>query len=194
MTIGICGASSTIAQQFMKLMPHDEEVIGARPDTMDLMLDRYLICTGYLAGNGIWEITDAEATETFMVNFVTISKFLDKLFAINARARVVVIGSESGISGSYDACYAGAKAALHLYVETKQLPCPDQMLVALAPHIVLDSGMTRRRPDLAETIERGKQTRLGRWLTAKEVAAEAVHLLYHASPSLSGQIIRMRAD
>jgi NAD(P)-dependent dehydrogenase (short-subunit alcohol dehydrogenase family) len=88
--------------------------------------------------------------------------------------------------------YAGAKAALHLYVERKQLSSADQQLVAIAPTVIWDSGMTQRRPDLRELAARGEATRLGRWLKAREVAEQARQVLCGASPFLSNTIIRMR--
>lgn len=190
MTVGICGASSTIAQAFTAMT--DEPILPARPFDMDEMLPRYLICTGYLAGETLNDLTDEQAAQTWGLNFLLITQFLDRLFKINSIARVVVIGSESAFKGSHDMAYACSKAALHSYVENKQLPCPDQMLVALAPHIIIDSGMTARRDDFNELAERGRQNRTRRWLSAAEVAKEAHHLIYGASVSLSGQVIRMR--
>lgn len=192
MTVGITGARSTIAQAFINMV--GEDVYASTIHAMRLDLPRYLICTGFLAGKRLADQKQQTLDQTWRLNFTDVARFCDRLFDRNVGARVVVIGSESGINGSYDMAYAGAKAALHRYVETKCLDHPDQMLIALAPHVIWDSGMTQRRDDLSDLEERGKANRLGRWLTAREVAAEAVHLLYKASPSLSGQVIRMRSS
>ena len=189
--IGIAGHKTTIAEAFCKLLPRDEEVVRERLADMPLDLDRYLICAGYLAGKRIDEIWAAEADKTWQANFVQPASFMECLFRANPNARVCVIGSESGFAGSYDMAYAGAKAALHLYVETKRLDHPGQQLICLAPTVIEDSGMTQRRQDLAACKARGAATRHGRWLSASEVAVQAYQALYVASPFLSKTIIRM---
>lgn len=195
MTLGIAGSRSAIAQEAVKMLPEGEEVWFGNGLSIDLTeCDRYLFCTGYLAGKSIIDLPPSESRDTFQKNFLTVARACDFIIEEYDHARIVVLGSESGFSGSYDGTYGAMKAALHHYVTTKKLRTKDQMLVALAPHIIEDTAMTQRRVDLPELLERGKATRLGRWLTAREVAAEAIHLLYHASPSLSGQVIRMRAD
>ena len=193
MKIGIAGSTSTIALEFCGLLSDQHGVFAATLAGLPLDLDRYLICTGYLAGRSLEEISPVEAAQTWHLNFLSVARFCDRVFEANRTARICVMGSESGFAGSYDMAYAGAKAALHLYVERKALG-PEQMLVALAPHIIWDSGMTQRRGTISlEPLEaRGRENRLGRWLNAREVAVEAHHLLFGASLAMSGQVIRMR--
>jgi NAD(P)-dependent dehydrogenase (short-subunit alcohol dehydrogenase family) len=82
--------------------------------------------------------------------------FCDRLFAHNPRPRMCLIGSESGFAGSFDMAYAGAKAALHLYVETKRLSSARiSSWSAIAPTIIWDTDMTQTRPDLASAGARG---------------------------------------
>lgn len=194
MTLAISGARSAIAAAAELHAPPLEPVIIRALEDLTLEHDRYLLCTGYLAGFALSEISDADATRTWELNYLRVAQFCDDVLAVNSRARICVIGSESAFRGSHDMAYAGAKAALHRYVETKAPLRSDQMLVAIAPHIIWDSGMTQRRGDLATLAARGSRSRLGRWLSATEVALEALHLLYDASPALSGQVIRMRAE
>lgn len=192
MSLGVIGASSTIARSVARDCRPDVSIYSARYGAMPLNLDRYLICAGFLAGKSVEEISVEDAAETFRVNFIEPARFCTRVFAANPKARICLIGSESGFKGSYDMAYAGAKAALHLFIETHQLASPDQMLVGIAPHIIWDSGMTQRRVDRIELEARGAMNRMGRWLNPKEVAEIAVHLLFHASPSISGSVIRMR--
>lgn len=187
--IGITGSSSSIAQKFIENYC-EENVITAR-NAFDLPLDcdEYLLCAGVLYGKKLNELSDFELDETIRVNFINVVKFCDKVFACNDKAKVCIIGSESGIKGSYDMAYAGAKAALHLYVETKQLQTKDQHLVCVSPTIIADSGMTERRKDLKAVLERGDHRRLGRWLTATEVARVADFAL--SEMALSNTVIRV---
>ncbi|TAK83393.1 MAG: SDR family oxidoreductase [Aquabacterium sp.] len=178
-----------IGYEFMKLEP---ESCLAHLHSTPINVDRYLICTGYLAGKSIDEIRSDHLAETFSRNFAEIARFCDKVFAIRPEARVCIIGSESGFAGSYDMAYAGAKAAIHLYIETKRLKYAEQMIVGIAPGIIWDSNMTQSRDDRELLSDVSDHNRLGRWISAKEVAELAHYLLMEASPAVSGQIIRMR--
>lgn len=189
--VAVTGAKTTIAQAFIDRLPEGETVQRRRIADLGVTAHRYLICTGFLAGKKVGDLSPEEQALTWDLNFAAIARALDLLFAVNQQARVVVIGSESGFSGSYDMAYAGAKAAMHRYIESKPIG-GQQMLVGLAPHIILDSAMTQRRDDLERLEQRAEANRLGRWLNPIEVAREARHLLYEASLSLSGQVIRMR--
>lgn len=194
MKIGIAGATSNIARNFCQLLPDDVEPHCDRLASLPGDLDRYLICTGYLAGKDLARITVEEANLTFHRNFIEPARFCDRVLAANPQARICLIGSESGFKGSFDMAYAGAKAALHLYVETKRLEHPGQQLVAVSPTIIWDTAMTQARLDLEATKRRGAATRHRRWLMAGEVAAQAYNCLFIASPFLSNTIIRLRGE
>lgn len=176
------------------MLPAGAEPLCDRLSEMPPGLERYLICTGYLAGKRLGEISREEADLTWRRNFLDVARFCDLAFCANPKARICLIGSESGYRGSFDMAYAGAKAALHLYVETKRLGSPDQQLVAIAPTIVADTAMTRRRQDHEALEARAQATRHGRWLEAREVAAQAYQALFIATPFLSNTIIRLRGE
>lgn len=189
--LGITGYRSAISKALIELLPEGEDVEHAAPDFLPLTCDRYFLASGYLAGRSLETISDKDTVETWRANFYDIARLCDKIIARNARARICVIGSESGISGSFDGAYAGAKAALHQYVENKRLEHPGQQLVAIAPTIIWDSGMTQRRPDLDRVAERGRARRLGRWLAASEVAALAHFLLYVDRGYVTNTVVRI---
>jgi NAD(P)-dependent dehydrogenase (short-subunit alcohol dehydrogenase family) len=189
--VGIGGARSTIAREFIKLLPDGAEPYCDRLNELPLDCDRYLVCTGFLAGKAVSCISPEEAEATFRINFLDPARFCDRLLLHNPRARVCLIGSESGFAGSFDMAYAAAKAGLHLYVETKRLDHPEQQLVALAPTIIADSDMTQRRTDQNALAARAAATRHRRWLSAAEVAAQAYQALFIASPFLSNTVLRL---
>lgn len=193
MKIGIAGARSTIAREFIKLLPTGAEPYCDRLNELPFDCDRYLICTGFLAGKAVSCLAPEEAEATFRINFVDPARFCDRLFLQNKAARVCLIGSESGFAGSFDMAYAGAKAALHLYVETKRLEHPDAQLVVIAPTVILDSEMTQRRTDITAVERRFAATRYRRPLWAREVAAQAYQALFIATPFLSNTVIRLGA-
>lgn len=187
--LGITGCSSKIAQAFLGLERNGLNFKSARLEHLPLDCDEYLICSGVLHGLSITAIEDAAIDETFRVNYTDVARFCDALFGVNPFARVCIIGSESGVNGSYDMAYAGAKAALHLYVESKRLRTKQQHLVCVSPTIIEDAGMTTRRRDKADVAVRGKNRRLERWVESEEVARVARFALNE--PTLSNTIIHM---
>lgn len=189
--LGITGAKSTTAQALIELARSHDMIHRASILDMPIDLNRYFIATGYLKGKQLAGLSVGCSFMTWNLNYAAVGALCDRIIAVNDDARIVVMGSESGFAGSYDMAYAGAKAALHLYIETKRLRTPDQLLVALAPHIIADSGMTERRSDYAETMQRGAGTRIGRWITAAEVAKVAHWCLYEAPVFISNSIIRL---
>lgn len=191
--IGVAGATSTIAREFCKLLNDGWMPVCDRLNELLPGLERYLICTGFLAGRSVRELSPEEADLTWRRNYIDVVRFCDLAFTANPAARICVLGSLSGIRGSYDMAYAGAKAALHLYVRTKQLRA-SQQIVALAPGIVMDTHMTQSRKDLEAVMARAGATRRGRYLKAAEVAAQAYNALFVDSGFLSNAVIELGAE
>lgn len=107
---------------------------------------RYVLAAGVLHGRLVSELTADEIRETLAVNLVSVVRICETVLKRDPKARICVIGSQSGSRWSFDALYALAKGAAHRYVEQRQTRCCQQ-LVAVAPPIIADSGMTMRRHD-----------------------------------------------
>ena len=177
------GYGSSIVQSMVDLVDDSgskikhQSISSARdPWHLDMHADRYVFCGGYLAGKSVGNITQEEITETVNANFANLVSYCDELFKCNSKARVCIVGSMSGYNGSFDMAYAMAKAGVHLYAEHKKIS-KYQHLVAVAPTIIGDAGMTLRRMDHADVEIRAKKRRLGRWLTSKEVAVATLFAL-----------------
>lgn len=190
MSVAIAGAGSAIAKAFEELIP-DERVVRARAPELPVTADRYLFCAGFLRGERIEAQGDPELDLAWRVNFAEAAQACERILAANPEARICIIGSESGIKGSFDMAYAGAKAALHLYVERRKLEHPGQQLVAISPGIVADAGMTTRRADVENLRKREAAHPKRRFVTSAEVAELAHFLLYRDRGYLSGTVIRM---
>lgn len=190
--IAIRGAKSAIAQELTKLLPRCESLaVVAREDEPPLDAGRYLFCAGLLQAKRIAEQDCNEVGDSFLVNAGDVIRDCDRIITSNPKARICIIGSESGFSWSFDGAYAAAKAAVHRYVETKRLTDARQQLVCVAPSIIGDAGMTLRRHDRL-VLERKKAGHpKGRFLRAFEVARLVHHVLYVDEGYLSGVVIRM---
>lgn len=191
--IAVRGSGSAIVKVLREMLAVDKEMVVEvdRNAEMPLDADRYLFCAGVLRQKPIADQDHAEIAESFFVNAAYVIQDCDRLIARNDKARICVIGSESGFSWSYDGAYAAAKAALHRYVETKRLRTPAQQLIGIAPTIIRDARMTLARKDLADLDRRAAAHPKGRFLWAKEVARLVNFVLYEDDGFLSGTVLRM---
>lgn len=174
------------------MVPVGEEVIPVdRLKDMPLNCDRYLFCAGIIRPKPRSQQSTREIEESLAVNLWRVTDDIERIMSGNVRARVCVIGSESGFAGSYDDTYAMAKTAIHRYVETKRLKSPHQQLICIAPSIIQDCGMTERRDDTTNLLQRRALHPKQRFLKAVEVARLVHFVLYVDLGYLSGVTLRM---
>lgn len=114
----------------------------------------FVLAAGVLHGKRILELSGAQIIECLAVNTINVIRLCEHILEQRDDAAICVVGSESGWKGSYDQLYAASKAAVHAYVKTRHVSGRYQQLVALAPPIIIDAGMTTRRPDF-EQIKAG---------------------------------------
>lgn len=153
--------------------------------------DRFVFAQGVLHPKPISRQTSSEISDSLAINLVSVVQLCESVLSSNDRARICVIGSESGIKGSYDTTYALGKAALHRYVETKRLRTSQQQLVCVAPSIIWDSGMTQARGDLAELEDRKAELPKQRYLSSMEVARLVHFLLYVDGGYITNTVIQI---
>lgn len=191
--IVITGWRSRIAEEFRAMLPPGEFAKrGVATDSVfDLWADRYLFCQGLLRPKQMADQSAAEIAQGVLVNLTSIVKACDGIIAENDRARICVIGSESGYRGSFDGVYADAKRALHDYIESKRLRTVHQQLVGISPWIIGDAQMTTLRTDVDNLDCRRESHPKRRFLKSREVAAMAKFLLYGETDYVTGTIIRM---
>lgn len=205
MTLIVTGARTTIVQELTKLLPEGEDVLRLGADLNNLELSklrasvpdndingtrRYLFASGLLRAKNIGDQTGKEIVESLAVNLISIVQLCEYILQTQSDARICVVGSESGIRGSFDTTYALAKAALHSYIQWRKIS-ENQQLVCIIPGMVADSGMTTRRKDQNQVGIRARNHPRGRLLMAKEVAQAIYWLLYVDKGYISNSIIDM---
>lgn len=190
--IAITGRRTTIAEELIRILPPGEVAtfFSAVTKQAPPRADRYLFAAGLLRSLTAEEQSMEQAQEGMEVNLHSVTRAIDRIVETNTQARICVIGSESGFTGSHDGIYAEAKRLLHRYVETKALRSPAQQLVCIAPTIIRDAGMTTRRKDLPEVDNRAARHPKTRWLSSAEVASFVHFVLYQDVGYLSGVVIR----
>lgn len=193
MSIAIRGMGSAIAQRLKDdVLPAGETIIEVERDEFPpVNVERYLFSQGLLRDAKITAQSEADLTEGFFVNAAYIIKACDHILKENPKARICIIGSESANTWSHDGVYAASKAALQTYVQAKPLRSPDQQLVAIAPSVIADTAMHRRRADNERLAARLDRHPKKRFLQAIEVARLVHFLLYVDGGYISGTSVRM---
>jgi NADP-dependent 3-hydroxy acid dehydrogenase YdfG len=132
--------------------------------------DYFIFNIGLLYSNKISEQTLNEITSSFKVNLLYIVLCCEYLIEKNNKAKIFILGSESGKKGSYDTSYFLSKAAMRAYVNEKKIKYPNQQIVLFSPSVIEDSGMTLRRTDLNNVYLNKKNHPKNRLLKSIEVA------------------------
>jgi NAD(P)-dependent dehydrogenase (short-subunit alcohol dehydrogenase family) len=189
--LAVTGRSTTIVQALAGMV--DDELVRIDADLSQVgaefaipTAERFVLAAGVLVGKPTIEQSPDEIMTGIAVNLVNVIRLCDRILATNKEARICVVGSESGFRGSYDGTYAVAKAAVHRYVEMKALR-NGQQLVAVAPHIILNSGMTRARKDYDDFSAEQRQA----FITPREVAECIKFLLWSERAWINNSVIRM---
>lgn len=133
--------------------------------------DRFVLAAGVLYPKRILELESKAIAESINVNLVNVVRLTETILRTRPRGRVVIIGSVSAREGSFDECYAIAKAGVHAYTAFR-LVQPPQLLYCVAPTIVSDAGMTLRRADYPGVLRRRPT------VTSAEVARAIADALY----------------
>lgn len=183
------GASTSICRELKPTFPPQIEVIPLSSKDYDLSdldnipvdlirsCDYFVLAHGVLSSCQYKQMKEEEIVKSLKINLLSTIKIIE-IALENPKARIVAIGSESGLKGSWDVCYGLAKSALHKYIEEKRIIHPDQQLVCVAPSLIEDSGMTNRRVDKNNVDKAIKNNPKGRGLKAKEVANVVYNLLF----------------
>ena len=208
--ICIIGSSSTVSKELINLIDRETNDIitigrssddlvylnvdfqtADKIDNIPLNYDRYVITLGYLIPKKITEQTNKETLDSMAINLLFPVRIIERILEVNQKARIVVLGSESGFKGSFDTSYFLAKAALSSYIREKYIKYPTQQLVMVAPSVILDTKMTQERDDLTQVLERAKCLPKQRYLLSKEVAEMIYFLLYIDQGYINNEIINM---
>lgn len=170
--LAVTGYGTTIVKELSQIC--GETIMRINYDDDELpIVDRYLFAGGVLYNKSGDEQTFDEWLVSVRVNFTNVVRMCEQIFMRKEPAAVCVIGSQSARTGSFDGTYAAAKRAIHDYVEARSTT-RGHRLVCVAPTIIADSGMTRRRHDYPQVLKER------RTVTARQVAEVVYRLLYQS--------------
>lgn len=186
--IAATGYRSSIVRELASMSEMPIVRLSADLHKVDCLLDipwskYFVLAAGVLHQKQTLSQSPSEIEESLAVNLVNVIRICETIFKYRENAVICVVGSYSGIKGSYDQTYAAAKAGVHQYVQCRQTVC-GQRIFAVAPHIILDSGMTERRKDYADI-----QGRPG-ILSARDVAKEIYRGLFMSE--INNEVVVLR--
>ena len=130
--------------------------------------DIFILLSGYLQSSDLIKQTQENRINSFLINSIGPVLFSEYILQKNSKARIIIIGSESGIKGSYDLTYALAKSSLRMYIRQKRIGLNQQLLL-LSPSTIKDLGMTTRRKDTNSLEEYKTLHPKKRFLTSEEL-------------------------
>ena len=123
------------------------------------------------------------------INFLSIIKICEVALKYKKKAKIVILGSESGIKGSHDIVYGLMKTALHQYVKERKINFPNQQLVCIAPSTIIDANITIRRKDKNNVKKSIRNNPKKRGLKSKEIAELIYNIFYNITDYLSNTVI-----
>lgn len=180
--IAVTGYRTTIVRELANLVaPVEVQRIDADLARLDARFvmppraTRFVLAAGLLYAKPLRLQSVEEVVASLAVNMVNVVRLCETILDTVEDARVCVIASESAFSGSFDHTYAMGKAGVVTYVGARRVK-RSQLLVAIAPPIIADSGMTERRHDYPEVLARRRH------VFARDVAANVYRHLYESSP------------
>ncbi|MGB2742318.1 MAG: SDR family NAD(P)-dependent oxidoreductase [Cognaticolwellia sp.] len=198
--VDIFGAGSEISKSLtIKLRSHGALVRGYSREDLDfkdielehliskvnLDSDYYIFTNGLLHSKRINEQSTREVLNSFSINLISIVRICDYVLDNNKKAKIIILGSESGKKGSYDTSYFLSKAALKKYVEERRLSSKEQQILMVSPSIIEDSGMTMRRCDVNNLDENRNNHPKGRFLATNEISSFISYIIVSECDYLS---------
>lgn len=179
--IAVTGYRTTIVRELAELVaPVEVKRIDAdlaRLDTRFVLpprATRFVLAAGVLYSKPLRLQSAEEIVQSLAVNMVNVVRLCETILENVEDARICVIASESAFAGSFDESYAMGKAGVVTYVGARRVK-RSQLLVALAPPIIANSGMTERRHDYPDVLSRRRH------VFATDVAANIYRHLYESS-------------
>lgn len=201
----VTGSHSRIFKELKKIFPKNAAITGVSRkdlDMSDLILvkkklnyflnfDKIVFLQGLLIGKKQNRKSSKEIYDQLTVNLLSIVEICEYLIELKKNIKIIIIGSESGVKGSFDKTYFLSKSALHHYIKEKKLIFKNQQLVCISPSTIEDSSMTMRRRDKKKLLASKKFNRKKRFLKSSEIAKIIYNLFYEVTDYVSNCVIHV---
>jgi NAD(P)-dependent dehydrogenase (short-subunit alcohol dehydrogenase family) len=200
----IIGKNSKIAKEFIKKIKN-KKIISPSKFDWDMSESFYdnkkikiikeankiLLLQSVLTAKDFLKRKQNEINNQININLISVIKICEIALRYNKKVKIIILGSESGIKGSYDIVYGLMKSAIHKYVEERRIKHPKQQLVGIAPSTIADTKMTLKRNDKKNIIKSVKNNPKKRGLKAKEIANLIYNIFYYNTDYITNTVIRV---
>ena len=131
----ITGGSSRISFYLKKLIPKKYNIYSPKKTDWDFSnlnfdkkkidlikkCDKIFLCHSILSNKKHLLKSEDEIYNQLKINLLSKIKICEISLKYNPKARIFIIGSESGLKGSYDIIYGLSKSSINKYVEERKI-------------------------------------------------------------------------
>ena len=201
----IIGKNSKIAKEFIKKVSKSTTIIKPSKIEWDMndidfnlnkinqikKMDKILLLQSVISSTPVLKRKSSDILSQVSINLLSVIKVCEIALRYNKHVKIIILGSESGIKGSFDIIYALTKAAIHKYVEERKIKYSKQQLLCIAPSTIIDANMTVKRKDSHNVARAIKNNPKKRGVLSKEVSNLIYSLFYEQTDYLSNIVIRL---
>ena len=201
----IIGKNSKIAKEFIKKVSKSKTIIKPSKTEWDMKdidfdlnkinqikkVDKILLLQSVISSTPVLKRKSPDILSQVSINLLSVIKVCEIALQYNRHVKIIILGSESGIKGSFDIIYALTKAAIHKYVEERKIKYSKQQLLCIAPSTIIDANMTVKRKDGHNVARAIKNNPKKRGVLSKEVSNLIYSLFYEQTDYLSNIVIRL---
>ena len=153
--------------------------------------DKILLLQSIISSKDFLKRHHKDIVDQFTINFFSIIKICEIALNNNKNVRIIILGSESRVKGSFDIIYGLMKSAIHKYVEERRIKFPKQQLVCVAPSTIIDANMTLNRKDKHNVKSSILKNPKKRGLKSSEIANLLYDIFYKHTDYISNTVIRV---
>lgn len=201
----ITGGTSKISIHLKKMIPKSYNIFAPKRNEWDLSnlnfdrekielikkCDKIFLCHSTLSNKKHLLKKDSEIHNQLNINLLSKVKICEISLKYNPKVRIVIIGSESGIKGSYDIVYALSKASINKYVEERKIFKKGQQLICIAPSTIVDGKMTLMRKDRNNVRKSINNNPKKRGIYAKEISKLIYDLSFRNTDYITNTVINI---
>ncbi len=201
----ITGGTSRISFHLKKMIPNKYKIYSPKREEWDLSnldfdkkkidlikkCDKIFLCHSVLSNKKHLSKNNDEIHNQLNVNLLSKIKICEISLKHNPKARIFIIGSESGLKGSYDIVYGLSKSSINKYVEERKIFKKGQQLICIAPSTIIDGKMTINRKDVKNVRKSIINNPKRRGLYAKEISKLIYDLSFNNTDYVTNIVINV---
>lgn len=201
----IIGKSSNISKEFLKKIPKNNFIFKPSKKVWNMKnidfnskkinlikkVNKILLLHSVISSTPFLKRRSLDIVSQISINLLSVVKICEIALQHNKKVKIIILGSESGIKGSFDVVYSLSKAAIHKYVEERKIKYPEQQLICLAPSTIIDSHMTIKRKDKRNVQKSIINNPKKRGILSKEISNLIYALFYEQTNYITNTVIRI---